>query len=40
VLDQARRLGVEIGWRRHARVGVPVTIATLALAWVWLLLRG
>ena len=40
VLDQARRLGIEIGWRRHARVGVPVTIATLALAWVWLLLRG
>ncbi len=39
VLDQARRLGVEIGWRRHARVGVPVTIATLALAWIWLWLR-
>jgi Na+/H+ antiporter NhaD/arsenite permease-like protein len=39
VLDQARRLGVEIGWRRHARVGVPVTIATLALAWLWLWLR-
>jgi Na+/H+ antiporter NhaD/arsenite permease-like protein len=39
VLDQARRLGVEIGWRRHARVGVPVTVATLALAWVWLWLR-
>ena len=39
VLDQARRLGVEIGWRRHARVGVPVTIATLAIAWLWLWLR-
>lgn len=38
VLDQARRLGVTIGWRRHARVGLPVTVATLALAWVsiWL----
>jgi Na+/H+ antiporter NhaD/arsenite permease-like protein len=36
VLDQARRLGVEVGFRRHARVGVPVTLATLALAWVWL----
>lgn len=36
VLDQARRLGVEIGWRRHARVGVPVTMATIVLAWVWL----
>jgi Na+/H+ antiporter NhaD/arsenite permease-like protein len=39
VLDQARRLGIEIGWRRHARVGVPVTIATLAIAWIWLWLR-
>ncbi len=39
VLDQARRLGVEIGWRRHARVGVPVTIVTLVLAWAWLWLR-
>ena len=39
VVDQARRLGVEIGWRRHARVGVPVTVATLALAWAWLWLR-
>ena len=39
VVDQARRLGVEIGWRRHARVGVPVTVTTLALAWAWLWLR-
>jgi Na+/H+ antiporter NhaD/arsenite permease-like protein len=39
VLDQGRRLGVTIGWRRHARVGVPITIATLALAWLWLGLR-
>jgi len=38
VLDQARRLGVEIGWRQHARAGVPVTLATLALTWVWLAL--
>ena len=40
VIDQARRLGVHIGWRTHARVGVPITLATLALAAVWLLLRG
>jgi Na+/H+ antiporter NhaD/arsenite permease-like protein len=39
VIDQARRLGVEIGWRRHARVGVPVTVVTLALAWIFLWLR-
>ena len=39
VLDQARRLGVAIGWRRHAKAGVPVTILTLAIAWLWLYLR-
>jgi len=38
VVDQARRLGVEIDWRTHARVGIPVTLATLGLAaaWLWL----
>lgn len=36
VADQAGRLGVRIGWRDHARVGVPVTLATLALAALWL----
>jgi Na+/H+ antiporter NhaD/arsenite permease-like protein len=40
VLDQAERLGIEIGWRTHARVGVPVTLATLALAGAWLWLRA
>jgi len=39
VADQAARLGVRIGWREHARVGVPVTIATLAIAAAWLALR-
>ncbi len=38
VLDQAARLGVRIGWRQHARVGVPVTLATLAIAAGWLAL--
>jgi len=39
VIDQARRLGVEIDWRTHARVGIPVTIATLSIAalWLWLI---
>lgn len=32
VVEQARPLGVEIGWREHAAVGVPVTALTLALA--------
>ncbi len=36
VVDQARRLGVAIDWRTHARVGVPVTLGTLALAGLWL----
>jgi Na+/H+ antiporter NhaD/arsenite permease-like protein len=40
VVDQARALGVRISWRRHARVGIPVTLATLLLAAVWLRLRA
>ncbi len=36
VADQAGRLGVRIGWRTHARVGVPVTLLTLAIAALWL----
>ena len=40
VVDQAAPLGVRIGWRTHARVGVPVTLATLALAAGWLWLRA
>ncbi len=38
VVDQAARLGVHVGWGRHARSGVPVTIITLAIAAAWLLL--
>lgn len=40
VVDQADRLGVRIGWREHARSGVPVTIATLAVAAAWLWVRA
>jgi len=36
VVDQARGLGVQIDWRAHARVGIPVTLATLLLAAAWL----
>lgn len=39
VVDAAARRGIAIDWRTHARIGVPVTIATLALAAVWLLVR-
>lgn len=31
VAENARRLGVEVGFFRHARVGVPVALITLAL---------
>ena len=40
VVDQAARLGVKISWGRHARVGVPVTVVTLAIAAGWLWLRA
>jgi Na+/H+ antiporter NhaD/arsenite permease-like protein len=40
VVDQAARMGVRIGWRDHARIGVPVTLATLAIAAFWLWLQG
>jgi len=39
VVDAARRRGIRIDWRRHARVGVPVTLATLAIAAGYLWLR-
>jgi len=39
VIDQAARLGIAIDWRTHARVGLPVTLATLALAGAWLGIR-
>ena len=32
VLEEARAAGVTIGWRDHARVGVPVTLVTLGVA--------
>jgi len=40
VVEQAARLGVAIDWRTHARVGVPVTVGTLAVAAAWLWLRA
>ncbi len=39
VVDQGASLGVRIGWRAHARVGIPVTLLTLSLAAGWLALR-
>jgi len=42
VVDAAARRGVRIDWRRHARIGVPVTLATLAVtaAYLWLRMQA
>lgn len=39
VATSAKPMGVDIGFGVHARTGVPVTLATLAIAAVWLLIR-
>ena len=39
VVDAARRRGIALDWRSHARTGVPVTLATLAITAVWFALR-
>ncbi|WP_077037321.1 anion transporter [Pelomonas sp. KK5] len=36
VVDAAKRRGVIIDWRQHARIGVPVTMATMAVAALFL----
>jgi Na+/H+ antiporter NhaD/arsenite permease-like protein len=40
VVDQARRLGVRIDARTHARVGIPIGLATLTISALWLALRS
>jgi Na+/H+ antiporter NhaD/arsenite permease-like protein len=35
VVDQAKRLDVQITWADHARVGIPVSVITLAIAALW-----
>lgn len=39
VVDAARRCGIVIDWRRHARTGVPVALLTLAVTAGWLAVR-
>jgi Na+/H+ antiporter NhaD/arsenite permease-like protein len=39
VVDAARRRGIALDWRTHARTGVPVTLVTLAITAVWFALR-
>ncbi len=31
-----QRHGVSIDWCAHARIGIPVTLATLGIVWFWL----
>ena len=40
VVAAAARAGIVIDWRRHARTGIPVTLASLAIVAAWLALRG
>jgi Na+/H+ antiporter NhaD/arsenite permease-like protein len=42
VADAAARRGIRIDWRQHARVGIPVTLVTLAISagYLWLRLRA
>jgi Na+/H+ antiporter NhaD/arsenite permease-like protein len=40
VVEQARNCGVEIGFVEHARVGIPTTLASLAVLWGWIHLAG
>ncbi len=39
VVDAAARRGIAIDWKRHARVGVPITLASLAVSAAYLALR-
>lgn len=38
VVNEAERKGIKIVWREHAKLGVPVTVATLAISSVYLYL--
>jgi Na+/H+ antiporter NhaD/arsenite permease-like protein len=40
VVEQARSLQVKISWKEHARIGVPVTIVSLAFAGAWLFVKS
>lgn len=39
MVEAAARRGIRIDWKRHARTGVPVTVATLAISWLYLWYR-
>jgi Na+/H+ antiporter NhaD/arsenite permease-like protein len=35
VADLARQSGIHIGWTQHARIGIPVALGSLLIAWAW-----
>ena len=39
-IEQARTYGVKIDFREHARVGIPVTVISMLIAFVWIALAG
>jgi Na+/H+ antiporter NhaD/arsenite permease-like protein len=40
VVERAREVGVTLGFAEHARCGIPMTLASMAAATVWLLAIG
>lgn len=40
VIEQAQRHNVEISFRAHARIGIPVTLGSLAVLAAWILLHS
>ncbi len=40
VIEQAKKLGVNITFREHARIGVPVTLFSLLILWSYAMLFG
>jgi Na+/H+ antiporter NhaD/arsenite permease-like protein len=40
VFETARKEGIEVGFGEYLRVGAPITLGTLAIAWAWLTFLG
>ncbi|RJP47425.1 MAG: anion transporter [Desulfobacteraceae bacterium] len=40
VIEQARNFGIEIGFKEHARAGIPVTLISIAILCGWILLTS
>jgi Na+/H+ antiporter NhaD/arsenite permease-like protein len=40
VIEQAKRYNVGITFREHARIGIPVTLLSLAVLVGWIYVKG